>query len=342
VDAVFSWFDGACVRGTFPTIRPSHAIAVSALLAAIVTTPLAFSLYDGMHVRPALTRSNAGVHAATAVRLKAPGVAIVTPLPKPAIADGLAEAAFGRELHMSTRELMVRWEPLISMASRRFDIPTAWIRAVMRAESGGRTMVGAHEPITSHAGAMGLMQVMPTTYADMRTQYRLGDDPYNPHDNVFAGAAYLHWLSGKYGYPAMFAAYNDGPGHVDQQRMEGGTLPVETRNYVARIDDALGGRNVASLRVASLTRPDGTSVSVDPARVAGVRAVLPGEYASGVQAVVTIGKQRQGVRETVAQVTAALAGRNATKFASARRGRVVALFSIPPCAPETACPRSSS
>ena len=60
----------------------------------------------------------------------------------------------------------------------------------MRAESGGMTMRGGH-PITSRAGALGLMQLMPGTWADMRGRLGLGSDPHDPHDNIIAGAAYL-------------------------------------------------------------------------------------------------------------------------------------------------------
>src|SRR3546814_948782 len=56
-----------------------------------------------------------------------------------------------------------RWRPFIAEASARFGIPAAWIERVMRAESGGRTRLHG-EPITSWAGAMGLMQLMPGTW----------------------------------------------------------------------------------------------------------------------------------------------------------------------------------
>src|SRR5215472_3845139 len=112
---------------------------------------------------------------------------------------------------MSQAQLMNRWEPLIKKAARRFAVPAGWIREVMRFESGGRTMMAENVRIASSQGALGLMQLQRGTYADMRALFALGRDPFNPHDNVFAGAAYLRWLHGKYGYPAMFEAYDDGP-----------------------------------------------------------------------------------------------------------------------------------
>ncbi|HEY2444701.1 MAG TPA: lytic transglycosylase domain-containing protein, partial [Rhizomicrobium sp.] len=118
--------------------------------------------------------------------------------------------------------LMSRWNPLVGEAAQRFHVPENWIRIVMQVESGGRTMSAEDRPITSSAGAMGLMQLMPSTYNDMRADYRLGPDPYAPRDNVMAGAAYLRWLESKYGYPAMFAAYTDGPGNLEARLTDAG------------------------------------------------------------------------------------------------------------------------
>ena len=69
----------------------------------------------------------------------------------------------------------------------------------------GRTMLAENLPIVSSTGAMGIMQLMPATYAEMAVQYGLGADPHNSRDNILAGAAYLKWLKSKYGYPALFA-----------------------------------------------------------------------------------------------------------------------------------------
>ena len=82
------------------------------------------------------------------------------------------------------------WGPYITEASNRFDVPERWIREVMHVESGGN-MYQNGRLITSWVGAMGLMQVMPETYDELRTRYDLGDDAYDPHNNILAGAAYL-------------------------------------------------------------------------------------------------------------------------------------------------------
>ena len=217
-------------------------------------------------------------------------------------------SAFAIESAMSPGDLMKRWDPLVAAAARKFDVSEKWIRAVMRMESGGRTMLVEGQQITSQAGAMGLMQVMPGTYDEMRAQYGLGADPYDPHDNIFAGAAYLSFLHRKYGNPQMFAAYNDGPGKLEDHLYRGRALPAETRAYVSGIAGMLGVKTAQgdAAHLAKLTRPDGTPVMVDRAQVRSIQAVAPGEYADGVQSVVVVGKMRQGVRESVGEATAAI------------------------------------
>jgi len=114
----------------------------------------------------------------------------------------------------------------IAEASQRFGIPEHWIRAVLRAESAGDVRA------VSSAGAMGLMQVMPDTWAGLRVRHGLGRDPYNPRDNILAGTAYLREMFDRYGnVAAMLAAYNAGPGRYDEHRATGRPLPAETRAY---------------------------------------------------------------------------------------------------------------
>ena len=133
-----------------------------------------------------------------------------------------------------------RWQPFITEASQRFGIPEAWIRSVMQAESAGLTFLGGR-PITSRAGAMGPMQVMPETYAEMRRRHRLGADPYDPHDNILAGTAFLREMYDRYGYPGLFAAYNVGPQRYEDHLRRGTPLPAETLAYLAAIDPSIAG-----------------------------------------------------------------------------------------------------
>ncbi|MFC0409925.1 transglycosylase SLT domain-containing protein [Roseomonas elaeocarpi] len=127
------------------------------------------------------------------------------------------------------------WGPYIRDASKRFDIPERWIREVMRQESGGRTTA------TSPVGAMGLMQVMPATYAELASRYGLGNDPYFPYDSIMAGTAYVREMYELYGTPGFLAAYNGGPRRLEDYLWGGKSLPAETRNYVARIGPRIAG-----------------------------------------------------------------------------------------------------
>lgn len=128
----------------------------------------------------------------------------------------------------------------IADAAQRFGIPPAWIVAVLDAESNGDPAA------VSSAGAMGLMQVMPATWEEQRAVHRLGNDPFQPRDNIFAGAAYLRAMWNRYGtIGGMLAAYNAGPGRYDEYLAGVRELPQETRDYVAALVPLLGSDPVA-------------------------------------------------------------------------------------------------
>jgi len=132
------------------------------------------------------------------------------------------------------------WGPYIAEASGKYDVPDRWIREVMRQESGGRLYENG-QLIISGAGAMGLMQVMPETYDGLKQRYSLGDDPYDPHDNIMAGAAYIREMYDLYGAPGFLAAYNAGPKRLDDYLTRNRPLPDETRHYVASIGPYIAG-----------------------------------------------------------------------------------------------------
>lgn len=135
------------------------------------------------------------------------------------------------ETNVPPADLINRWNPYIKEASDRFSIPEKWIRTIISIESGGHTMWFG-KPITSNAGAMGVMQLEPGTYNEMSARNGLGSNPYNVRDNILAGTAYLRELYNKYGYPRLFAAYNAGPGTLEQHIARGIRLPAETVNYI--------------------------------------------------------------------------------------------------------------
>ena len=144
---------------------------------------------------------------------------------------------------------VLRWEPLIAEASQRFGVSESIIESVIRAESGGRTTLNGR-PITSRAGAMGLMQLMPTTWAELRSELRLGSNPYDPRDNILAGTRYLRKLGNRFGYPGMIAAYNAGPARYAAYVARRQRLPAETVAYL----NAVTGRTRATA-ITPLTQP---------------------------------------------------------------------------------------
>lgn len=118
------------------------------------------------------------------------------------------------------------FDNLVRQAAEQNAIPATWVRAVLRAESAGDPHA------VSGAGAMGLMQLMPGTWKDARRTLNLGADPFDPHDNIAAGAAYLRWLHDRYGDAGFLAAYNAGPGRYNEHLTTGRPLPGETISYV--------------------------------------------------------------------------------------------------------------
>ena len=158
----------------------------------------------------------------------------------------------------------------VTEASQRFGIPTTWIMAVMRAESAGDLRA------VSSAGAMGLMQVMPSTWAELRIRHALGRDPFEPRDNILAGTAYLREMWDRYGnVAAMLAAYNAGPGRYDEYRATARPLPAETRAYVAALTPILLGERPSGSGSTVAPPPDWREAALFVAREIGASAADP-------------------------------------------------------------------
>lgn len=135
----------------------------------------------------------------------------------------------------------------IDEAAQRFELPASWIRAVLQAESGGDPRA------VSPAGAVGLMQIMPATWDELRVHHGLGADPFDPRDNILAGAAYLRQLHDRYGsIRAMLSAYNAGPARYEAS-LAGEPLPPETRTYIAALAPIIDKESAAG--ATELVRP---------------------------------------------------------------------------------------
>ncbi|MBO1326368.1 lytic transglycosylase domain-containing protein [Acetobacter sp. TBRC 12305] len=137
------------------------------------------------------------------------------------------------------------FDDLVRQAAEQNAIPATWVWAVLRAESAGDPHA------VSSAGAMGLMQLMPGTWRDARRTLNLGADPFDPHDNIAAGAAYLRWLYDRYGDAGFLAAYNAGPGRYDDHLATGRPLPAETVSYVAQVRTLIRNPIISSAGVLS-------------------------------------------------------------------------------------------
>ncbi len=117
----------------------------------------------------------------------------------------------------------------IAEASQRFGLPTSWLRAVIHVESAGNPNA------VSPKGAMGLMQLMPDTWSVLRVQYHLGSDPFDPHDNILAGTAYLRELFDRFGVSGFLAAYNAGPKRFEDYQAGLRPLRDETKRYLSTL-----------------------------------------------------------------------------------------------------------
>jgi len=114
-------------------------------------------------------------------------------------------------------------DPVIAKASRQYGVDVGLIRAVIKAES------DFNPQAVSHAGARGLMQLMPATARSLGVS-----DPFDPEQNVMGGTRFLKDLLQRYGgnVDSALAAYNWGPGNVDKRPDH---LPRETSDYLARV-----------------------------------------------------------------------------------------------------------
>lgn len=120
-------------------------------------------------------------------------------------------------------------DSIIAKASRHYGVEPALIRAVIKAES------NFNPRAVSHAGAQGLMQLMPATARGLGVS-----DPFNPEQNVMGGTRFLKSLLDRYNgnLDSALAAYNWGPGNVDRRPDR---LPRETRDYLVKVKQYYNG-----------------------------------------------------------------------------------------------------
>ncbi|MGX5805273.1 lytic transglycosylase domain-containing protein [Bradyrhizobium sp. Arg314] len=138
------------------------------------------------------------------------------------------------------------WSSYVCEAAKRFDLSERLIRSVMYVES----LSDVHA--VSPKGAMGLMQIMPATWEELRIKYGLGNDPFDPRDNIIAGTAYLCEMLNRFGPKGFLAAYNAGPERYQEHLSIGRPLPRETIDYVAKLMPLIKGAIEIPLRSRGL------------------------------------------------------------------------------------------
>ena len=140
-----------------------------------------------------------------------------TPLAVPARLGDPCPDALWRATQLGVR---ARTATAIRDASLRFALSPDLLRSVIEQES------AFDVDAVSHAGAMGLMQLMPATARALGVRC-----PFDPRENVLGGARYLRRLHDRFGsWPDAVAAYHAGP-----SRVESGHLPPMTRRYVRHV-----------------------------------------------------------------------------------------------------------
>ncbi len=134
-----------------------------------------------------------------------------------------ANSSHGRDVVSSAQRQNI-FSGIIQKAAHKYDLDPALLSSVIEAES------GFNPDATSKAGAMGLMQLMPETAKELGVK-----NPFDPSENIMAGAGYLKMLLNRYGgeLNLALAAYNWGMGNLEKSP---GRLPGETIAYIEKVN----------------------------------------------------------------------------------------------------------
>jgi soluble lytic murein transglycosylase-like protein len=220
---LYSWFWGeglarqladAWPLPAMPGTEDGAAGAASARSGAgALPFPTAGAAFRPLAVRPTAAGATAPVRSTTGPAAKAAGTEAA-----PAVSPAVSPSASPEKAKGGSAV-----EALIERASSLFRLPANLVRAVVRVESSGQA------DSVSTKGAVGLMQVMPSTAKEMGVR-----DPSDPWENLYAGTKYLSQQIARFGNLShALAAYNAGPGAVVEHQ---GVPPYpETRAYVRRV-----------------------------------------------------------------------------------------------------------
>ena len=138
--------------------------------------------------------------------------------------DASTTAAIATNIQAGSTTIQHNYEDIVKRASAKYGVPEKLITSVIKHES------NFNNSVTSSAGAVGLMQLMPVT-----AKYVGVTDRTDPEQNIMGGTKYLSLMLDKYDgdLRLALAAYNAGPGNVDKY---GGVPPFkETQNYLKKV-----------------------------------------------------------------------------------------------------------
>jgi len=219
-----------------------------------------------------------------------------------------APSNFEKKVQTNFGQLIGRGDSIIRATLRLFEVSANRIEALVPKKDAGRKILAESQPITPKTRTIGVKQLASGGREKMGDPRGLSIDPYDPRYQVGTDTAFARLQYQKYGSPPMLAAINSGAGKLDDDIKKNPTFPAKTPanvNGTADVPNARTQRSTQSLtRLVEFTRPDGSPVWIDVAMVKSVRETFPGEYASGVQSVVSWGKSKQGVRESTAAAAA--------------------------------------
>jgi soluble lytic murein transglycosylase-like protein len=187
----------------------------------------------------ALSQFSSSEFHATTLEVKEPVTARIGP-------DERAVLAFLRSRHTGlSRFEEVNVARAVVREARRNDLDPDLVLAVIQVESGGYNLAA------SHVGALGLMQLLPSTAEELARHlgldWRGPDSLFDPVLNVTLGTAYIKQLENRYGdVSTALAAYNWGPGRIDRRIRTGSGVPSIYRDRVMKALD------VSQIRRANL------------------------------------------------------------------------------------------